>query len=151
MSIEFVDPSRATTREGAARMFGTTILRVMTYLCDFADRKQMQSIAQYIKNLRQKFRLVYDSVLSPNQIIEKVGPVLFAWRKPIGKYDEKFFLETDLGTLFSTAGASEASDIMTPALRTQLAQALDEDSRNIIFDSLNTLIHIYCRYKTLQC
>jgi hypothetical protein len=92
--------------------------------------------------------MVYDGIMSPEQVIEKIGPILFNWRVYITTYDASFFITTDLISLFSVAGAKQNPKSVDNDLRDQLARVLTDESRVIVFDALNLLLILYSRYIT---
>jgi hypothetical protein len=155
--MEFIDPQKANTKESAARMFGSTVMRLLVYVHDVclhtpinhnAAHNDAPEITDYIGDLRKKYRTVYDGIMSPEQVIEKIGPILFNWRGYITTYDVSFFITTDLINLFSVAGAKQNPKLVDNDLRDQLARVLTDESRVIVFDALNLLLILYSRYTT---
>jgi hypothetical protein len=153
--MELVDPQRANSREMCAKMFGSMLMRTITYVRNECSRRECarMPIALTMEDAHQKFRLVYGNIVSPVQVLNKVGPVLFKWRAKIISYDEAFFLETNIAQLLSDAGA-EDKDSPIPinnSTRDELIRALNKNAIREIFRAFNVMLTLFAKYNVLEC
>jgi len=144
--MEIISPDNLNTSAECAEAFCSMTARTLTFL---ARKVTDTNALVIIDELRRKFIIVRDTVLTREEIIKRAGAVLFKWRDHIQDYDEDFFLKTDIGNLINDALEqcdSKSSINITDESRSVLGKSLDASVRNAIFNALNAMIIMYARF-----
>ena len=147
--MEFHDPDKAKTRDDCAMMFCSTIHRALSFLVkNVADDVVSNKLAE----LRNKYRTAYGTIISGEQIIAGVGPVIIQWRRQIEAYDDQFFFDADIMSIIGNIGAHGAA--MDPTeyddWRARFAQHTSKSTRETVLDALNLMIILYAKFVVLS-
>lgn len=143
--MDFCDLDKATTPESCARFFCTMILRTLTYAIKNVTDEQCVSV---LDDIRAKYRAASDTLMTYEQLIERVGAVLIRWAHQINDYDEDFFLHTDLRSLVGDANAAE--NPVKDEDRVRFYRATTKQMRTVILDALNLMLILYARYRVFM-
>lgn len=147
--MEYPNSDDAKTPDQCAEMFCRMIRRLLTFVTKQVVDDECLAV---LEGISSKFRLACDTLLTQEEILEKVGVVIYKWGTPIRNYDDKFFMQTDLMSLFNDANIDTQTPSSIPAsdsLRERFARALNQRSRTTILDALNLMLILYARYRVL--
>lgn len=138
--MEFYDPNKATNSTICAQYFCSTVHRAITFII---KNIRNEKCVLLLDELRSKFILARDTILTLEQITENVGAQLFRWRAQIEARDDTFFERTSIAEL---VGTDSASRYVRDEDRMLLYRATTPETRAVLFDALNLLLILYARY-----
>ena len=146
--MDFCDPETAITQEQCAKMFCSTIQRLLA----FAIRNVSDdNCANMIDEVRSKYRMA-EGFLTREQLTEKIGVVLLGWSQQICEYDVDFFIHTDLASLIGDVDADANVDEVpiSDKIRSTFYHSTTEQIRTVIMDALNLMLILYARYRSIE-
>lgn len=138
--MNFGNPDDAKNAQECAKMFCSTVTRVLTYATKQITDSECADILEEIK---MKFISARDAVCTPEYLTEKIGATIIKWRTKIMEYDTDFFMTMNIANLFGGENAPELNDVT----RSKFYKSTTSEMRTIVFDALNLMLILYAKFR----